>query len=636
MKNNILVKTNTLICLVIVVGFLFTAVLSYQANYSASLSNIEQVSSLTSEGIYYQLMSTLTKPVNISLTMANDSLLKEYLTEEQNRLDDEKYVDTIRSYLSAYQKKYEYDSVFLVSAATNRYYNFNGVDRVLTQDNEENVWYYTFLNDTADYSMNVDNDEVENANNDITVFVNCKIKDTHGGVMGVVGVGLRINTLQSLLRSYEDEFGVDAYLIDAEGNIEISTEYTGYQKVGLFTLDGLTEIEDSVLGWKESERAQTVWTMDTTGKAKKDFVVSRYIPELTWHLVIVRDTGALVAELRARLFQTMAVIVFIILIILLVITRVIKGFNKQILNLTNEKQETFRKATEQLYDNIYELNITQNSAAGKSTERYFESLGVPKNTPFDQALHVIAQKQIKEEFRAGYIATFSPENVIREFKKGNTHLRYDFMTSLDGEDYFWMRIDAHIYYWPDDESVHMFVYRKNIDPEKRQEIQMASQVERDDMTQTYHKMATQRHIEQLLSDHPGKLYGFFIFDIDNFKQVNDKCGHAFGDLVIIEFVRTIKQHFQKEDVIGRIGGDEFVVFIPLTEEGHAEEKAKELSMALDKTCASEVQSWHMSASIGVAVAPKDGMDFNTLYKKADTALYQAKEHGKNGYIIYRG
>ena len=76
--------------------------------------------------------------------------------------------------------------------------------------------------------------------------------------MGVVGVGLRINTLQSLLRSYEDEFGVDAYLIDAEGNIEISTEYTGYQKVGLFTLDGLTEIEDSVLGWKESERAQTV------------------------------------------------------------------------------------------------------------------------------------------------------------------------------------------------------------------------------------------------------------------------------------------------------------------------------------------------------------------------------------------
>lgn len=158
MKNNILVKTNTLICLVIVIGFLVTAILSYHANYSASLNNIEQVSSLTSEGIYYQMMSTLTKPVNISLTMANDSLLKEYLAEERSHMDDKEYVDTIRSYLSAYQEKYDYDSVFLVSAATNRYYNFNGVDRVLAQDNEENIWYYTFLNDTADYSMNVDND----------------------------------------------------------------------------------------------------------------------------------------------------------------------------------------------------------------------------------------------------------------------------------------------------------------------------------------------------------------------------------------------------------------------------------------------------------------------------------------------
>ena len=635
MKNNILVKTNTLICLVIVIGFLVTAILSYHANYSASLNNIEQVSSLTSEGIYYQMMSTLTKPVNISLTMANDSLLKEYLAEERTHMDDKEYVDTIRSYLSAYQEKYDYDSVFLVSAATNRYYNFNGVDRVLAQDNEENIWYYTFLNDTADYSMNVDNDEVENANNDITVFVNCKIKDAHGDIMGVVGVGLRIDTLQSLLRNYEDEFGVDAYLIDEEGNIEISTEYTGYQKIDLFTMDGLSEIEDSVLGWKESERAQSTWTTDVAGKEKKDYVVSRYIPELSWHLVIVRDTGALVAELRSRLYQTMTVIVFIILIILLVITRVIKGFNKQILRLTNEKQETFRNATEQLYDNIYELNITQNQAAGRSTERYFESLGVPKNTPFDQALHVIAQKQIKEEFRAGYIATFSPENVMREFERGNTHLRYDFMTSLDGEDYFWMRIDAHTYYWTDDESVHMFVYRKNIDAEKSQEIQMASQVERDDMTHIYHKMATQRHIEQLLSEHPEKLYGFFIFDIDNFKQVNDKCGHAFGDLVIIEFVHTIQQHFHEDDIIGRIGGDEFVAFIPLANEGQAEEKAKELSESLDKTFSSGAKSWHMSASIGVATAPKDGVDFDALYQKADLALYQTKERGKSGYTLFQ-
>ena len=68
MKKNILMRTNLMICAVIVVGFLLTAVLSYRANYTASLQNIEQVSTLTSEGIYYQIDTTLTKPLNISLT----------------------------------------------------------------------------------------------------------------------------------------------------------------------------------------------------------------------------------------------------------------------------------------------------------------------------------------------------------------------------------------------------------------------------------------------------------------------------------------------------------------------------------------------------------------------------------------
>ena len=82
MKHNILLKTNILVCLVVFLGFLATAVLSYQMNYSASVKNIEQVSELTSEGIYYQMTMLFTKPVNISLTMANDSLLRSALIEE--------------------------------------------------------------------------------------------------------------------------------------------------------------------------------------------------------------------------------------------------------------------------------------------------------------------------------------------------------------------------------------------------------------------------------------------------------------------------------------------------------------------------------------------------------------------------
>ena len=127
MKGRILLKTNLLVCLVIAAGFLLTAMLSYRSHYSASLESIEHVSELSSEGIYYQMNNILTKPVNISQTMANDRLLKDLLLQESDRRRDPTYTETIREYLLAYQEKYGYDSVFLVSTASSRYYNFNGL-----------------------------------------------------------------------------------------------------------------------------------------------------------------------------------------------------------------------------------------------------------------------------------------------------------------------------------------------------------------------------------------------------------------------------------------------------------------------------------------------------------------------------
>lgn len=131
MKNNKLFQTNLLVSSILVVGFILTAFFSYRANYRASLENIEQVSSLTAEGIYYQLKAMLTKPVNISLTMSHDSLLVDHLLAENSRMDALDFAETTKTYLETYQKKYGFDSVFLISANSGRYYNFNGLDRVM-------------------------------------------------------------------------------------------------------------------------------------------------------------------------------------------------------------------------------------------------------------------------------------------------------------------------------------------------------------------------------------------------------------------------------------------------------------------------------------------------------------------------
>ena len=621
MKNSILMRTNLLVSTIIIMGFLITATLSYQANYRASLANIEQISSLTSEGIYFQIMSIFTKPVNISLTMAHDQLLIDYLANETEHIGSPEYTATITNYLDAYRRQYGYDSVFLASRATGRYYNFNGVDRLLTPGNPENVWFYTLLKSEKNYSLVVDNDEVVGADNALTIFVNCQIKDAKGEIIGVVGVGFRVGYLQQLLRDYEKQFGINAYLIDESGDIEVSTTHTGYVKRNFFDLRGYDELKGPILDWKKDYAALNLWS-----EGKNNYVVTRYISELSWHVVVDRNTGAILKAMHQKLYITASIIALVIIIVLFVITYVIRNFNKRITKLMEERQGFFKKATEQLYDNIYELNITANCAVGESTERYFESLGAPKGAPYDEGLRRIAEKQIKEEFREGYINTFSPKNILREYERGNDHLQYDFMISQEGSEYFWMRIDARIFYCAEDHSLRMYIYRKNIDAEKRKEKQITERARLDEMTGLYTKTVTERIIKSLLAKNAQEKYAFFIFDIDNFKKVNDEFGHAFGDAVIKEFTKIIRSRFRKNDVIGRIGGDEFAAFIPIPHEEWAAEKAQELSKALNATYTEMASTWNFSASIGVALAPKDGTAFEVLYRKADTALYLSLIH----------
>ena len=631
MKRNKLLKTNILVSIILIVGFSLTAMLSYQANYKASLDNIEQVSSLTAEGIYYQLTSMFAKPVNVSLTMAHDSLLVNHLSEEEKYFGNEKYIQTTQKYLKIYQERYGFDSVFLASAITKNYYNFRGLDRVLNKDNPENIWFFSLLESNQDYSLNIDNDEVKGADNAITVFVNCKVKDHSGNVLGIIGVGMRIEHLKELLLSYEKKFKLETYLIDKKGTIEISTTYTGYEEKNWFEIYGQNSIKKDILAWKEDFANLEMWTESSESPIDKNYIVTRYIPELSWHLIVKQNTGRLISEMRHNLFQVCLIITFIILIVLVVITAVIRNFNKQITKLVEEREAVFRRSTEQLYDNINELNITENTYIGENTVKYFESIGA-KGLPYDQGLFVIAERQIKEEYREGYVSIFSPKNVIREYEKGNRHLRYEFMTLQDEENYIWMRVDAYIFYSPEDNSIHMFTYRKNINEEKKKE----EKAEIDEMTGFYNKKATERLISKKLLKSPTQKYALFIFDIDNFKQANDNYGHLFGDSCIKEFTRVIKESLGEESTImGRVGGDEFVVFTPIINTEWVDRKAKEVSKALNIKYENNSSSWDMSASIGIAVTPEAGKEFKDIYRNADTALYLTKEKGKNGYTIYR-
>ncbi|MDR0752138.1 MAG: diguanylate cyclase [Christensenellaceae bacterium] len=133
-----------------------------------------------------------------------------------------------------------------------------------------------------------------------------------------------------------------------------------------------------------------------------------------------------------------------------------------------------------------------------------------------------------------------------------------------------------------------------------------------------------------------KQTGYVLFlDLDNFKYVNDKYGHDFGDALLIAFANFLKQEVTPESSsVFRFGGDEFVALIPSCKE-------KELKDILDKILARVQKPWFIknksfncTLSIGVAEYPKYGRSYKELIKKADIAMYEAKRTGKNSYCFY--
>jgi diguanylate cyclase (GGDEF)-like protein len=132
--------------------------------------------------------------------------------------------------------------------------------------------------------------------------------------------------------------------------------------------------------------------------------------------------------------------------------------------------------------------------------------------------------------------------------------------------------------------------------------------------------------------HTGTL---LVMDIDNFKRINDSYGHIAGDNTLRIFAKILKRHSRETDIVGRIGGDEFVVFfVDVVDREIITQRARELLDNLERQLTEIGYGQNCSASIGIAVYPFDGKEYNTLYNNADKSLYYVKRNGKNNFGFY--
>ena len=168
------------------------------------------------------------------------------------------------------------------------------------------------------------------------------------------------------------------------------------------------------------------------------------------------------------------------------------------------------------------------------------------------------------------------------------------------------------------------------------EFETASNKSKHDLlTGLYNKRSFEEEVQKTIdTQKPEEVSVLLIFDFDNFKTINDTYGHAIGDEVLKAFGSVLVRAFRTHDIIGRIGGDEFMVYMPQMLAEHLKRPDDISKEILAELAAMEIgPAKHFSCSIGIGTDSK-GYNFQTLYKLADKALYQSKENGKACYVRF--
>ena len=181
----------------------------------------------------------------------------------------------------------------------------------------------------------------------------------------------------------------------------------------------------------------------------------------------------------------------------------------------------------------------------------------------------------------------------------------------------------------------IYIFFKEIKSDIRFKSKLRLDAETDLLTGVLNKLSAEKYIDEYMRDAEGKSGFFYIIDLDNFKSINDNYGHAFGDEVLRAVGKRLITEFRATDIIGRLGGDEFCVFLKdLSSEEEKNRQIERMKGVFKNFQAGDLIKFNPTASIGGAEFPKHGKTFQEIYKAADRALYDVKKGGKNGLKVY--
>lgn len=288
------------------------------------------------------------------------------------------------------------------------------------------------------------------------------------------------------------------------------------------------------------------------------------------------------------------------------------------------ENEMFKKILNKNADIMFEYDVKKDTITFNNI-RSFDA--IKENKVKDFIEHILNGNSIHPEDKAKLIGLVSMDKTAE--------LEFRFV-SLDGS-VIWCSIRAMSIKSKKLKNKKIIGWINNIDERKKHEEYINEMKLKDSLTKLYNKKAIKREIAKYL-DNEGKNFNnaFIILDIDNFTSINKKIGEVFGDAILINIASSIRNELRADDLVARIGGDKYLVFLKNVEcKDQVINCVKRIQEIIQETSIGDIKELHITCSIGVTVYPEDGNSYEELFTNTDKALYYAKVYGKNRYEIYQ-
>jgi len=267
--------------------------------------------------INWEISTRLREPLLAASMMANDTFLMEWVMSGENDLNK------IQDYLWAIKNENNFATSFFVSAITHNYYSYVGLHKTITLFDEHDIWYYQFIDTDMKVDLDVDVDEVSGRL--LTVFINQRLENSDGELLGVTGVGLDMTDIADLLQEAQTKYGRTVYLVDASGTIQAHSNYDLIEKASIRTQDGIKDIADTIL----NSRTETV-DLEYSGSNGTVLLTSRYIEGVSWYIIVEQDEKDSLRLIMGNLIRTILIGITASLLIIIVSIYFVNLYQKKL------------------------------------------------------------------------------------------------------------------------------------------------------------------------------------------------------------------------------------------------------------------------------------------------------------------